>query len=109
MNDFVSVVIPTRNEEQNVKKLMFDITVTLVKSHIEHERIVVDDSTDKTAIIAEKYGAKVIRGKGQGLGQAIIDGIEASYFTHNPPLQTPSRITATFYISTADSHVTTLF
>jgi len=78
MNNLVSVVIPTRNEEENVKQLMFGIATALEGNNIKCERIVVDDSSDKTAEIAEQYGARVIKGKGQGLGQAIIDGIKAS-------------------------------
>ena len=40
--------------------------------------MVVDDSSDKTAEIARMHGARVVKGKGKGLGQAIVDGIEAA-------------------------------
>jgi len=40
--------------------------------------IVVDDSDDATAKVAESLGARVVQGQRKGLGQAIIDGINNS-------------------------------
>ena len=69
MNDLVSVVIPTKNESGNIQKL-------LVELPSGYKKIVVDDSSDNTAQLAQALGATVIKGKGKGLGQAILDGIE---------------------------------
>lgn len=76
----VSIVIPAKNEEGNIKNLIKGIWDALVpyKPELKYEIVVVDDSTDNTAEIAESLGARVVKGRGMGLGQAIIDGIEAS-------------------------------
>lgn len=67
--DSVKVVIPTKNEERNI----YDLLKKLPKIY---GTIVVDDSTDRTSQVANSLGAQVIKGKGKGLGQAILDGIE---------------------------------
>lgn len=68
----VSIVIPTRNEQGNILNLLGQV------SRYNHEIIVVDDSTDKTAELASEFGVRVVNGQRKGLGQAIIDGINAS-------------------------------
>jgi len=68
----VSVVIPTKNEQANIKKLLLKIILC------DYEIIVVDDSDDATPEIAKSLGAKVIQGQRKGLGQAIIDGINTA-------------------------------
>ncbi len=68
----ISIVIPTKNEEDNISGLLLRIM------RYGYEVIIVDDSDDNTATIAENLGARVIRGQGKGLGQAIIDGIKIS-------------------------------
>jgi len=81
MNNLVSIVIPTRNEEGNIERLLIWGLWQASLIHelkYEYEAIVVDDSSDETAQIATSLGARVIKGKGKGLGQAIIDGINAS-------------------------------
>lgn len=72
----VSIVIPTRNEEGSIAALLSHFN--FASSTVNYEPTVVDDSTDKTAEIARGNGAVVIQGQGKGLGQAIIDGIQAS-------------------------------
>lgn len=74
-NGKVSIVIPTKNEEGNIPILVDRIFKVGLS---DAEVIVVDDSTDNTAQVARGLGCKVIKGKGVGLGQAIIDGILAS-------------------------------
>ena len=76
----VSIVIPTRNESENIKQLLTELWDALVpyKPELKYEIIVVDDSDDNTAQIAQSLGVKVIKGQRKGLGQAIIDGFEAS-------------------------------
>lgn len=67
----VSVVIPTRNEEQAIGKVLADIPRDLVT-----EMIVVDgDSTDATREIAVGLGARVIRESRRGYGQACLTGM----------------------------------
>ena len=64
--DQLSIIIPARNEEQNLPTLLDSIT-----SQIVHPReiIVVDDSsTDRTAEIARKQGATVV------VSQPLPDG-----------------------------------
>ncbi len=68
----VSLIIPTRNESENLRVLLPQVMSN------GYEVVVVDDSDDATAEIAESMGAMVIKGQGKGLGQAIIDGIRAS-------------------------------
>ena len=76
MSTKISVVIPTRNEEENIVILLSHFNYA--SKELTYETIVVDDSTDRTAAKAERAGAKVIKGRDLGLGQAIIDGINAS-------------------------------
>ena len=76
MNHLVSIIIPTRNEERNIAQLLSHFN--FASEELQYETIVVDDSDDKTAEIARNNRARVVKGKGKGLGQAIIDGIEAS-------------------------------
>jgi len=72
----VSIVIPTKNEEENIASLLSHFN--FANRNQEYEILVVDDSKDNTAKVALRNGARVVEGQHQGLGQAIIDGIEAS-------------------------------
>lgn len=73
----VSIVIPAKNEEETIDLVLNDLnkTVADLKSY-SFEIIVVDDnSSDRTAEIAIKNGARVIRNKGSsGKGKALICG-----------------------------------
>jgi len=63
----VSIVIPTKNEERNLPKLLDSIKV---QTYTDYEIIVADaHSTDATVAIAEKYGAKVVEGGMPGPGR----------------------------------------
>lgn len=73
----VSVVIPTKNEYQNIRLRLLEL-LSLQTLNYDYEAVVVDDSDDATAKIAKGLGARVIKGQRKGLGQAIIDGIEES-------------------------------
>ena len=66
-----SVILPAKNEEKSIVSLVLGI-------NSGHEVIVVDDGLDRTASLARECGAKIVKGKSRGLGQAIIDGIESS-------------------------------
>lgn len=76
----VSVIIPSKNEEGSIKCVLRGIWDALIPytPELKYDVIVVDDSTDNTSMIAKSLGAKVVKGQGKGLGQAIIDGIDAS-------------------------------
>ena len=76
MKPEVSIVIPTRNEEENIAYLIQHIKQ--VMRGCRCEAVVVDDSTDDTAKIAWNAGARIVKGQGRGLGQAIVDGIESA-------------------------------
>ncbi len=72
----VSVILPTRNESENISRIVGEIK----KVSPDYNVIVVDDSEDNhlTRMLALASGANVISGQHKGLGQAIIDGIKAS-------------------------------
>ena len=59
---FVSVVLPAFNEEEAIEKVIEDIKASMDTSGYEYEILVVDDnSSDKTASLAEGKGVKVVR------------------------------------------------
>ncbi len=58
-----SVVIPTKNEERLIERLLKSIRTQDIQPN---ELIVADKSTDKTAEIARRYGAKVVEGSNDG-------------------------------------------
>lgn len=71
----ISVVIPTRNESQNIVKCLAEVR----KASANYNVIVVDDSDDnRTKVLALANDARVVEGQHKGLGQAIIDGIKVS-------------------------------
>ncbi len=72
----LTIILPTRNEELSIKSVIKEIA--LAKPPPPYEVLVVDDSIDNTAEMAADAGARVIKGQNKGLGQAIIDGTEAS-------------------------------
>lgn len=62
----ISIVIPALNEEKNIENLLLDISVqnkSYDGSDFELEVLVADaNSKDRTKMIAESYGARVIEG-----------------------------------------------
>lgn len=72
--NFSYIAVPAYNEESTIESLIFDIS-----AHIPVTRIVVvdDGSCDKTAELAEKCGAIVLRhNKNAGKGRAIQTAVE---------------------------------
>lgn len=78
----VSIIIPAYNEQEGIGRVLDDIMETMGKGGIEHEVIVVDDgSTDGTAEIAQRKGAKVIRHVlNKGYGAALKTGIRHAQY-----------------------------
>lgn len=73
MKKKISIVIPARNEEGSLK-------ILLKKFHkfkeYYSEIIIVDGkSTDKTILVAKKFGCRVIKQRKLGYGDAIIQGV----------------------------------
>lgn len=72
----ISVVIPAYNEENYIESCMHHLQMQTVTPY---EIIVVDNnSTDKTAEMARKFGAKVIEEKQQGISYARDAGFNAA-------------------------------
>jgi len=64
---FLSIVIPTKNEQENLPRLLISIRS---QAYTDYEIIVADAfSTDKTREIAESYGARVVDGDMPGPGR----------------------------------------
>jgi glycosyltransferase involved in cell wall biosynthesis len=74
----VSVIIPAYNEEKYIKKCLRSILKQTVKAD---EIIVVDNNCcDKTATIAKKHGAKVVKERVQGMTPARNRGFNAAKY-----------------------------
>ncbi len=66
----VSVVIPTKNEEESIGICIEKIQRVFNEHHIDGEIIIADNSTDNTPEIAKSLGAKVIVPDEHGYGNA---------------------------------------
>ncbi|MHA1130918.1 MAG: glycosyltransferase [Candidatus Helarchaeota archaeon] len=74
----ISVVIPTYNEEKNIRQIIFKLNHQTIPRD-DYEIIIVDGgSTDRTREIAEEMGAHVIMQKRKGIGGARNDGFLAA-------------------------------
>jgi glycosyltransferase involved in cell wall biosynthesis len=71
IDDRVSVIIPTLNEEGSIREVL-----SAIPHQVVDEVIVVDGSTDMTGKIAEELGARVIYEPRKGYGRAIQTAIE---------------------------------
>ena len=70
----VSVVIPTRNEEASIGICIEKIRKVFAEHQIDGEIIVADNSTDRTPVIAESLGARVVVPDKLGYGYAYRYG-----------------------------------
>jgi glycosyltransferase involved in cell wall biosynthesis len=71
----ISVVIPALNEEESLDQLL-----SMISRHHASEILVVDGgSTDRTVMIAELAGVKVIHEPRRGYGQACASGLNAAH------------------------------
>ncbi|MEK6946711.1 MAG: glycosyltransferase [Nanoarchaeota archaeon] len=78
----LSIIIPTWNEEKYLPKLLGCIKQ---QTYINYEIIVADaDSTDKTRLIAKKYGCRIVKGgfpaAGRNKGAEIAKGEILAFF-----------------------------
>jgi len=74
----ISVVIPTYNEEKNIRRTLFKLNHQTIPRE-DYEVIIVDgESTDRTREIAEEMGARVVLQKRKGIGGARNDGFCAA-------------------------------
>jgi len=78
VNAAVSVVLPCRNEEQGIGICIEKIQRVFRQERINGEIIVSDCSTDSSAEIAERLGAKVVKNNGTGYGNAYMQGFRAA-------------------------------
>lgn len=73
----IAFLILTKNEEHSITKLITELTEQANLLHLKpFEIIVVDDSTDQTAIKAQASQATVFRAENLGLGAAYKFGLE---------------------------------
>ena len=68
-NKTISLVIPCYNEEKGVEAVL-----TKIPQFIDEAIVVDNNSTDRTATVARKYGANVIHEKHMGYGRAYLAG-----------------------------------
>jgi glycosyltransferase involved in cell wall biosynthesis len=72
----VGVLIPARNEEKNIKEVIFRL------KNLGYENVIVVDgcSEDGTLEMAKENGAKVVRQDGLGKGNAVRQVLSNGYF-----------------------------
>jgi glycosyltransferase involved in cell wall biosynthesis len=74
-----AVVIPTRNEEQSIARVIAEVRSGFVGTRYNEVDIVLaDDSSDRTRRLARDLGAVVVPGGGEGLGVAMYRGLKAA-------------------------------
>lgn len=81
MSPKLSIVIPAKNEEMNLDRVLDDLNRTLARiPDFLAEVVVVDDkSTDRTGEVSRAHGARVVRNTGpSGKGRALRLGFENS-------------------------------
>lgn len=74
MENKISVIIPARNEEDNIERLLKSIRDNTLEKE-KYEIIVVDGgSTDNTRKICRKYDARIVEGPAKGPAVARNEG-----------------------------------
>ncbi|MBI2172700.1 MAG: glycosyltransferase family 2 protein [Candidatus Aenigmarchaeota archaeon] len=74
----IVVVIPAKNEQDTIGGMVKRIQDVGKKHKLDFKVLVVSDSRDKTMEVAEKAGARAVRGDGKGLGAAMFRGLKAA-------------------------------
>lgn len=73
-NPEVSVVLPCRNEEKTIASCIASIKDIFEENRIDGEVIVSDSSSDRSPIIAQELGARVVKHNKEGYGVALLEG-----------------------------------
>lgn len=82
----IDVIIPAYNEESSIGLVLRDIP-----AHLVREVLVCNNaSTDQTAAVAERAGAKVLFQEQKGYGSACLKGIE--YLKDKPETEQPEIV-----------------
>ncbi len=82
----ISIIIPAKNEEQNLEALMHRIDAVLTTWHITYEIIVIDDhSKDQTAAVAKQLSSffplRLFKKKGKpGKAQSLLEGFSYAQY-----------------------------
>jgi glycosyltransferase involved in cell wall biosynthesis len=71
MNEHITVIIPAFNEEDSIHKV-----IAAIPDHVAEVIVVNNNSTDSTALKAERAGATVLLEKNRGYGYACLKGME---------------------------------
>jgi len=71
----ISIVVPALNEQITIGEFVDWCKEGLRRVGVSGEVLIVDSSTDQTAVIALEHGARVLRTRKRGLGRAYIDAI----------------------------------
>ncbi|MEE8231966.1 MAG: glycosyltransferase family 2 protein [Thermoplasmata archaeon] len=75
----ISVVIPTRNEEASIGRVLDEVNKAFEGTSRTYEILVVDTlSEDRTVAIAQEKGARVVPENRRGYGRAYKTGFKAS-------------------------------
>ncbi len=75
----LSIVLPVRNEQDNLARLLPRLHSVLSDMNVNYEIIVVDgNSTDGSVAIARQNGAVALLQEGEGYGPALAQGIAAA-------------------------------
>ncbi|NTV23118.1 MAG: glycosyltransferase, partial [Nanoarchaeota archaeon] len=73
-----SIILPCRDEERSIEKVITQALRAIKKSHLDAEIIVSDSSKDKSPSIAKRLNAKLVSHKKTGYGNACLEGIKAA-------------------------------
>ncbi len=68
----ISIILPCRNEEQALDKLLIQIKEVIKKHNLSAEIIVSDSSTDSSPKIAKQHKVKLIKHDKEGYGNAYL-------------------------------------
>ena len=78
----VSLIIPARNEANTICEAIQGAEAAFKDMDLDGEVIVADSSTDGTSSIAAECGAKVIKPKNLGYGNAYLAGFQEAHGTY---------------------------
>src|SRR5258707_7153495 len=71
----ISIVIPALNEQITISEFVDWCKQGLKAAGVDGEILIIDSSTDNTAVLALARGARVLKSPKRGLGRAYIDAL----------------------------------